>query len=61
MTKEKTIKISAGGTGEYFLAEEFSSRANLTIFTQRNTKGADVLGTNVNEIKPATIQVKTKQ
>ena len=51
----------SGISGEYFVAAELSRRGYVASVTLRNTKGIDILASNVNATKSVGIQVKTKQ
>jgi hypothetical protein len=51
----------SGISGEYFVAAELSRRGYVASVTLRNTKGIDILASNVNATKSVGIQVKTNQ
>lgn len=51
----------SGISGEYFVAAELSRRGYVASVTLRNTKGIDILASNVNATKSVGIQVKTSQ
>jgi len=58
---EKLSGISAGVSGEYFVAAELSRRGYISSVTLKNTKGIDILVSNENGSKLIGIQVKTNQ
>jgi hypothetical protein len=51
----------SGVAGEYFVAGELSRLGYLAALTLKNTRGIDILVSNSNASKAATIQVKTNQ
>lgn len=51
----------SGISGEYFVAAELSRHGYVASVTLRNTKGIDILASNVNATKSVGIQVKTNQ
>lgn len=53
--------ILSGVAGEYFVAAELSRRGYVASLTLRNTKGIDILASNVDATKSVGIQVKTHQ
>lgn len=53
--------VLSGVAGEYFVAAELSRRGYVASLTLRNTKGIDILASNVNATKSVGIQVKTNQ
>jgi len=48
-----------GVTGEYFVAAELSNRGYIASITLRNTKGIDILASNVDTSRYVGVQVKT--
>jgi hypothetical protein len=58
---DKISGISAGVSGEYFVAAELSRRGYISSVTLKNTKGIDILVSNENGSKLIGIQVKTNQ
>jgi hypothetical protein len=64
MAKHKEPVVStdlSGVAGEFFVAAELSRKGYLAAFTQKNTKSVDILVSNVQATKSATIQVKTNR
>jgi hypothetical protein len=66
ITEENELakKISgglSGVAGEYFVAAELSRRGYIATLTLKNTKGIDILVSDVNAKKSIAIQVKTNQ
>src|SRR5271154_2516644 len=59
--RSKKQSILTGVAGEYFVAAELSRRGHIASITLRNTKGMDILATNVNGTRSITIQCKTTQ
>jgi hypothetical protein len=57
--EEKTSSIQTGVSGEYFVAAELSRRGFISSVTLKNTKGVDILVTNIKASKMVGIQVKT--
>ena len=51
----------SGIAGEYYVAAELSRRGYLAAITLRNSDGADILVSNLDESKLFSIQVKTTQ
>jgi hypothetical protein len=51
----------SGIAGEYFVAAELSRRGYVASLTLRNTRGIDILASNVDATRSVGIQVKTKQ
>lgn len=51
----------SGVAGEYFVAAELSRRGKLATLTLKNTKGIDILASNLDASKSAAIQVKTRR
>jgi hypothetical protein len=62
-TKKKAKLASAlsGVAGEFFVAAELSRRGYIATLTQRNAKGIDILVSNADGSKLASLQVKTNQ
>ena len=58
---EKLSTILTGVAGEYFVAAELSRRGFVASLTLRNTRGIDILASNVDATKSVGIQVKTCQ
>ncbi|MFZ4125809.1 MAG: hypothetical protein ACOYJ2_07055 [Rickettsiales bacterium] len=61
---KKRAKLSAGLSGvagEYFVAAELSRRGYIASITLRNTRGVDILVSNINATKSVGVQVKTSQ
>jgi len=59
--KNKTQSILTGVAGEYFVAAELSRRGHIASITLRNTRGMDILATNLDASRSITIQCKTTQ
>ncbi len=59
--RAKLSTILCGVTGEYFVAAELSRRGFVASLTLRNTRGIDILASNVDATKAVGIQVKTNQ
>lgn len=57
----KKQSILTGVAGEYFVAAELSRRGYIASITLRNTKGMDILATNLKGTRSITIQCKTTQ
>src|SRR5260221_14777189 len=53
--------ILTGVAGEYFVAAELSRRGYVASVTLRNTRGMDVIATNVDASKSVGISVKTNR
>src|SRR5215207_5258446 len=51
----------SGVAGEYFVAAELSRRGYVASLTLRNTRGIDILASNLDATKSVGIQVKTNQ
>jgi len=58
---KKLTAILCGVSGEYFVAAELSRRGYVASLTLRNTRGIDILASNVDATKSIGIQVKTTQ
>jgi hypothetical protein len=56
---EAPSSLLHGVAGEYFVAAELSRRGYIASITLRNTKGVDILASNVNASRSVGIQVKT--
>jgi len=56
----KLSTIQTGIAGEYFVAAELTRRGLVASLTLRNTRGIDILASNVDATKSVGIQVKTK-
>ncbi len=57
----KLSSVLCGISGEYFVAAELSKRGYIASITLRNTRGVDILASNVETSRTAAIQVKTNQ
>jgi len=57
--KLKKQSILTGVAGEYFVAAELSRRGFIASITLRNTRGMDILATNLAGTRSITIQCKT--
>lgn len=57
----KFSKILAGVSGEYFVAAELSRRGYIASLTSKNTKGIDLMASNLDASKTVGIQIKTNQ
>jgi len=55
----KLENVMVGVTGEYFVAGELSRRGHIASITLRNTRGIDIIVSNKEGSKSATIQVKS--
>lgn len=51
----------SGIAGEYFVAAELSRRGYIASLTLRNTRGVDILASNLDATKTVGIQVKSAQ
>ena len=64
MTRERASRlpgILVGIAGEYSVAAELSRRGYVASITLRNTRGIDILASNIDATKSVGIQVKTSQ
>jgi len=59
--KTKLESVAVGVTGEYYVAGELSHRGYISSITLRNTRGIDIIVSNNEGTKSATIQVKSTQ
>jgi hypothetical protein len=59
--ESKLSSTLTGIAGEYLVAGELSRRGYVVSLTLRNTKGVDLLVSNVNATRSVGIQVKTNQ
>lgn len=59
--KNKLESVAVGVTGEYYVAGELSHRGYISSITLRNTRGIDIIVSNKEGTKSATIQVKSTQ
>lgn len=59
--KIKLESVAVGVTGEYYVAGELSHRGYISSITLRNTRGIDIIVSNKEGTKSATIQVKSTQ
>lgn len=57
----KLSTVQTGIAGEYFVAAELCRRGFVASITLRNTKGIDILASNLDATKSVGIQVKTCQ
>lgn len=51
----------SGVAGEYFVAAELSRRGYIASLTLKNTRGVDILASNLDATRSVGIQVKTNQ
>ena len=51
----------SGVAGEYFVAAELSRRGYIASLTLKNTRGIDILVSNINATNSVGVQVKTNQ
>jgi hypothetical protein len=51
----------SGIAGEYFVAAELTRRGYVATLTLRNTRGIDILASNIDATRSVGIQVKSKQ
>jgi hypothetical protein len=58
---KKLASTLCGVSGKYFVAAELSRRGYVASLTLRNTRGIDVLASNVDATKSVGILVKTNQ
>lgn len=64
MAKKKSAKLTgtlSGIAGEYLVAGELSRRGYIASITLRNTRGVDILVSNLDAVKSVGVQVKTNQ
>jgi len=61
MSDKRRSTILTGIAGEYFVAGELSRRGHIASITLRNTKGVDILCSNIDTTKTVGIQVKTNK
>ena len=61
MASNKLPKGLSGVAGEFFVAGELSRLGYIASSTLRNTRGIDILASNVTATRQAAIQVKTNQ
>lgn len=59
--KTKLESVAVGVTGEYYVAGELSHRGYISSITLRNTRGIDIIVSNKEGTRSATIQVKSTQ
>jgi len=59
--KTKLESVAVGVTCEYYVAGELSHRGYISSITLRNTRGIDIIVSNKEGTKSATIQVKSTQ
>ncbi|MCH8949558.1 MAG: aspartate ammonia-lyase [Chloroflexi bacterium] len=59
--RDTISSILSGVSGEYFVAAELSRQGYIASITLRNTKGIDILASNADASKSASIQVKTNR
>lgn len=58
---EKTNSVLTGVAGEYFVAAELTKRGYIASITLRNTRGVDILCSNMDASRSVGIQVKTNR
>lgn len=58
---DKLNSILCGVSGEYFVAAELSRRGAIASITLRNSKGVDILASDLEAKRTVAIQVKTFQ
>jgi hypothetical protein len=56
---EKSSSVLTGIAGEYFVAAELTRRGYIASITLRNTRGVDILCSNMDASRSVGIQVKT--
>ena len=61
MSSNKLPKGLSGIAGEYFVAGELSRLGYIASITLRNTRGIDILVSNITATRQIAIQVKTNQ
>jgi len=61
MTHNKLSTLLSGVSGEYFVAAELSRLGYIVSITLRNTRGIDILVSNLSATRQIGIQVKTNQ
>jgi hypothetical protein len=59
MSARRPNKILTGVAGEYFVAAELSRQGYVASLTLRNTRGIDILASNLDATRSVGIQVKT--
>lgn len=59
MTNQNLESTQVGVAGEYFVAAELAIRGFLATITLRNSRGIDIIVSNADASKSASIQVKT--
>ena len=57
----KLDSILVGVAGEYLVAAELSLRRNIATMTLRNSRGIDIIASNLDASKTVSIQVKTNK
>lgn len=60
-SKEKTSNVLTGVAGEYFVAAELTRRGYIASISLRNTRGVDILCSNMDASRSVGIQVKTNR
>jgi hypothetical protein len=58
---EKLSSVLTGVAGEYFVAAELTRRGYIASITLRNTRGVDILCSNMDASRSVGIQVKTSR
>lgn len=58
---EKSSSVLTGVAGEYFVAAELTRRGYIASITLRNTRGVDILCSNMDASRSVGIQVKTNR
>ena len=61
MPSERLSSGLSGVAGEYFVAGELSRLGYIASITLRNTRGIDILASNIDATRSVGIQVKTRQ
>ena len=62
MTRRSRLSTNLSGvSGEYFVAAELSRRGYIASLTLKNTRGVDILASNIDATKSVGIQVKANQ
>lgn len=59
MTKDITKFELKGICGEYYVAAELSKRDIIATLTLKNTRGVDILASNLNSTRTVAVQVKS--
>lgn len=59
--RSRLSTIQSGASGEYFVAAELSRRGILAALTMGNSRGVDLIASDVSGSRSVSIQVKTNQ